>query len=132
MALHMRLHEFGKDAVTQLGDGPVTLAAWGQMLDGLLNQMMAQRKIFLMHERNQAALERLHRLDHEADHEDLQIVFRRILSDPRVALADRVRMAASFGVIFSGLFLSGDAFSSTSESELRDLLHHVLTDVLGR
>ena len=72
--------------------------------------MLAQRKIFLMHERNQAALEKLHREDHDAEHDDIQNQFRRVLADTRVPLRDRVRMAASFGVVFSSLFLSGDAF----------------------
>ncbi len=39
----------------------VTLQLWGSLLNELLDQMLAQRKIFLMHERNQAALEKLHR-----------------------------------------------------------------------
>ena len=33
----------------------------------------------------------------------------------RVPLRDRVRMAASFGVVFSSLFLAGDAFESTTQ-----------------
>jgi len=113
LALHMRLHEFGKDALAKMGDGPVTLAQWGELLNQLLDQMLGQRKIFLMHERNQAALEKLHRHDHEAEHEDIQNQFRRLLGDDRVPLRDRVRIAASFGVVFSGLFLSGEAFAAT-------------------
>ena len=77
--------------------------------------MLAQRKIFLMHERNQAVLEKLHREDHDAEHEDIQNQFRRVLADIRVPLRDRVRMAASFGVVFSSLFLAGDAFESTTQ-----------------
>ena len=70
--------------------------------------MLAQRKLFLMHERNQAVLEKLHREDHDAEHEDIQNQFRRVLGDERVPVRDRVRMAASFGVVFSSLFLAGD------------------------
>ena len=106
MALHMRLHEFGKDAMAQLGDEPVTIERWAEILDGLVDQMLAQRKLFLMHERNQAAMEKMHNEGHEAEHEDIQNRFRQILGDPRVTLRDRVRMAASFGVIFSGLVLA--------------------------
>ena len=80
--------------------------------------MLAQRKIFLMHERNQAALEKLHREDHDAEHEDIQNQFRQVLADTRVPLRDRVRMAASFGVVFSSLFLAGDAFAATTNEEL--------------
>jgi hypothetical protein len=84
-----------------------------------------------MHERNQAALEKLHREEHEAEHEDLQNQFRRVLADARIPLEDRVRMAASFGVLFSSLFLTGEAFSSTTNKELGQLLRRILHDVLG-
>ena len=80
MALHMRLHEFGKDALSRLTEETVTLELWGQLLDQVLGQMLAQRKIFLMHERNQAALEKLHRKDHDAEHEDIQ---QQVPSGPR-------------------------------------------------
>jgi AcrR family transcriptional regulator len=130
MALHMRLHEFGKGALVQMGEEQVTLELWGQLLDQIVDQMLAQRKIFLMHERNQAALEKLHRKDHEAEHEDIQNQLRRLLADPRVSLRDRVRMAASIGVVFSGLFLAGDAFESSSNQELGDELREILHDVL--
>ena len=131
MALHLRLHEFGKDALVRMGEGPVTLELWGELLDEIVGQMLAQRKIFLMHERNQAALEKLHREDHDAEHEDIQNQFRRVLADPRVPLRDRVRMAASFGVLFSGLFLAGDAFEATTNEELGGMLRDILHDVLG-
>ena len=130
MALHMRLHEFGRDALVRMGEGPVTLAQWGELLDQIVDQMLAQRKIFLMHERNQAALEKLHRKDHDAEHEDIQNQFRQVLADPRVPLRDRVRMAASFGVVFSSLFLSGEAFSSTTNEELGGMLRDIIRDVL--
>src|SRR5580692_1433698 len=83
MALHMRLHEFGKEAMEQLGEQPVTIEIWAGILDGLVDQMLAQRKLFLMHERNQAAMEKMHNPGHEAEHEDIQNRFRQILSDPR-------------------------------------------------
>ena len=131
MALHMRLHDFGKDALMRIGEGPVTLALWEQLLDEIVGEMLAQRKIFLMHERNQAALEKLHREDHDAEHEDIQNQFRRVLEDDRLPLRDRVRMSASFGVIFSSLFLAGDAFESTTNEELGDMLREILHDVLA-
>ncbi len=130
MALHMRLHEFGRVALLRMGEEPITMKLWVELLDEIVDQMLAQRKIFLMHERNQAALEKLHREDHDAEHEDIQNQFRRVLADTRVPLRDRVRMAASFGVIFSSLFLSGEAFAATTNDELGELLRGVLHDVL--
>jgi AcrR family transcriptional regulator len=130
MALHMRLHEFGKVALLRMGEDPVTLELWEELLDEIVDQMLAQRQIFLMHERNQAALEKLHTKDHDAEHEDIQNQFRRVLADTRVPLRDRVRMAASFGVVFSSLFLTGDAFAVTTNDELGGMLREVLHDVL--
>ncbi len=131
LALHMRLHEFGKQALLKMGDEPVTLTQWGDLLDEIVDSMLAQRQLFLMHERNQAALEKLHKAQHDAEHEDLQNQFRQVLADTRISLEDRVRMAASFGVLFSGLFLSGEAFSSATNEELGSLLRRVLHDVIG-
>jgi AcrR family transcriptional regulator len=131
MALHMRLHEFGREALLDMTDEPVTLELWGALLDGLVDQMLAQRRIFLLHERNQVALEKLHNnKEHDAEHDDIQNQFRRVLADPRVPVRDRVRMAASFGVVFSGLFLSGDAFSSSTDEELGDMLRAIIHNVL--
>ena len=130
LALHMRLHEAGRDALTQMGEEPVTLGQWGALLEQVVDQMLAQRKLFLMHERNQAALEKLHRKDHDAEHEDIQNQFRRVLADPRVPLRDRVKIAASAGIVFSGLFLSGDAFAGASDEELGGMLRDIIRDVL--
>ena len=131
LALHMRLHEFGKDALSQMTGEPVTLELWGKLLDQMVGQMLAQRKLFLFHERNQAALEKLHREDHDAEHDDIQERFRRVLADPRLPLHDRVRMACSFGAAFAGLFMSGDAFEGTPTQELGDLLRDAVRDVLA-
>ena len=131
MALHMRLHEFGREALVAMGDRPMDIETWGVLLDALVDQMLAQRNIFLLHQRNQAALEKLHREEHDAEHEDLQNQFRLVLADARIPIEDRVRMSASFGVLFSGLFLAGEAFSSMTDAELGGLLRQILHDVLG-
>ena len=130
MALHMRIHDFGREALMLIGEGPVTLELWGQLLDQIVGEMLAQRKLFLMHERNQAVLEKLHREDHDAEHEDIQNQFRRVLADARVPVRDRVRMAASFGVVFSSIFLGDASFDSVSKDELEVMLRDILHDVL--
>jgi AcrR family transcriptional regulator len=130
MALHLRLHEFGFDALTQLGDQEPTPARWADLLDQVVGQMMAHRKIFLLHERNQAALEALHREEHDVQHEDLQANLRRVLSDSRVSVHDRVRMAASFGAVMGGIVMSGDAFADVPSSELSEILRGAVSDLL--
>ncbi len=131
MALHMRIHDFGRDALLRIGDEPVTLELWEELLNQVLGEMLAQRKLFLMHERNQAVMEKLHREDHDAEHEDIQNQFRRVLGDERVPVRDRVRMAASFGVVFSSLFLADDSFDTAPKEELEEMLRAILHDVLA-
>ena len=131
MALHMRLHEFGRAALARLAGQPVTLEVWGSLLDEVLDQMLAQRKIFLLHERNQAALEKLHRKDHDDEHEDIQQRFRQALADPSLSLRDRVRMACSLGAVLGGLLMAGDAFDNVSSAELGSLVRDAVRDVVG-
>jgi AcrR family transcriptional regulator len=131
MALHMRLHEFGKAALARLAGETVTLQAWGSLLTELLDQMLAQRKIFLMHERNQAALEKLHRKDHDAEHADIQQRFRQALTDPSVPLRDRVRMACSLGAVFGGLLMAGHAFDNVPSAELGSLVRDTVRDIVS-
>ena len=131
MALHMRLHEFGKAALARLTGQTVTLQVWGSLLNELLDQMLAQRKIFLMHERNQAALEKLHRKDHDDEHNDIEQRFRQALTDPSLPLRDRVRMACSLGAVFGALFMAGDAFNDVSSAELGSLIRDAVRDVVA-
>jgi AcrR family transcriptional regulator len=131
MALHMRLHEFGWETLREVGDRPVSLEQWADVLDGLVNQMLTHRKIFLLHERNQAALEALHREEHDAEHDDLQAQLRRILGDTRVPQADRFKMACSFGAVFGGLFMAGDVFLSVPTDEMGTMLHDTVRTLLA-
>ena len=131
MALHLRLHEFGKTALARLAGETVTLQLWGSLVNELLDQMLAQRKIFLMHARNQAALEKLHRKDHDAEHDDIQQRLRQALTDPSLPLRDRVRMASSLGTVFGGLLMAGDAFDNVSSAELGALVRDAVHDVLA-
>ncbi len=130
MALHMRLHEIGKNALMRMTGEPVSLELWGSLLDEVLDQVLPQRKIFLMHERNQAALEKLHDEKHDAEHDDIQEKFRMVLADPSISLHDRVRMACSFGAVFGGLFMAGDAFLGTADQELGAMVRDVVHDIL--
>ena len=130
MALHMRLHEFGKVGLERLASQDVTLQTWGALLTDLVDQMMSQRKIFLMHERNQAALEKLHRKDHDAEHDDIQQRFQQALTDPALSLRDRVRMACSLGAVFGGLIFAGDAFDNVSNAELAPLIQDAIGDLV--
>jgi AcrR family transcriptional regulator len=131
LALHMRLHEFGRVALARLAGQTVTLHAWGSLLNELLDQMLTQRKIFLMHERNQAPLEKLHRKDHDEEHEDIQQRYREALTDPSLSLHDRVRMACSLGAVFGGLLMAGHAFDNVSDDELGAQIRGAVRDIVA-
>ena len=117
----------GPALVLQPTASPVT-AIWGSLLDDLQDQMLAHRKIFLMHERNQAALDKLHRKDHAAEHDDIQERLRQALADPALSLRDRVRMACSLGAVLGALFIAGDVFDNVPGAELGSLVRDVVAD----
>jgi len=130
LALHMRVHELSKQALARLSDQPVTLETWGSALSELLDQMAAHRKLFLMHERNQAALEKLHTKNHDDEHDDFQQRLQHALADPSLPLRDRVRMACALGAVFGGLFMSGDAFGNIPGTELSPLVQDAVRDLV--
>ncbi len=131
MAIHLRLHEFGREALDSIGQTDATPEVWAELLDRWIDQMLENRALFLFHERNQAALEHLHKERHEADHEDLQARFRQALSNPAIPLERRVRMASAFGAVMASLALAGDVFSEVPSEELGRLLRDAVGDLLG-
>jgi hypothetical protein len=74
--------------------------------------MLANRKLFVLHQRNQTALSGLHIKGHDGDHEELEQQFRRILGDPAIPARDRVRLFCVLGALLSSL---------TSVSKLGDI-----------
>jgi hypothetical protein len=93
--------------------------------------MWARHRLFLMYQRNQAALEKLHRKDHDDEHEDIQQRLRQALADPSLPLRDRVRMACSLGAVFGGLFLARDAFDNVPSAKLGFLVRDAVRDVVA-
>jgi len=130
LALHMRQHELGRAALARLTGQTITPDIWGSALNDLLDQMAGQRKLFLMHQRNQAALEKLHRKDHDDEHNDFQQQLAQALADPSLSLRDRIRMACALGAVFGGMFMAGDAFDNVSSAELACLVQDAVRDLL--
>jgi AcrR family transcriptional regulator len=132
MALHLRLHAIAGGSTASLGEGPVTIEAWGALLDSFVEKIPPNRKLILMHERNRAAFEKLHHPDHSQEHEDLEETLRLALSDPGVPLRDRVRMGCAFATMMGGLLLGGDAFGEVNSDQLVVELKSAIHDLLGR
>ena len=92
--------------------------------------MMANRKLFVMHQRNQAAFEHLHREGHDEAHEDLEELFRRVLADPSVPARDRVRLSSALGAVVTSLVLAGDMLGDIPTDELGAMLRDAVGDLL--
>jgi AcrR family transcriptional regulator len=129
MALHMQLHDFGREALASLGDDP-TPEQWARLLDGLISRMLQQRALFILHERNQAAIEELHREPGTLDHEDLQARFRQVLSNQELPAETRVRMACAFGSVMGALALAGDVFADVPSDTLGTMVRSAVSALL--
>ncbi len=129
MALHLRLHAFGRRAMAELDEGPGDVARWLELLDEMIDEMLAYRLIFVMHERNQAALEKLHRKEHDQEHADLQEYLRTLLADRSLPTPVRVRMAFAIGGVMTNLVLAGTAFEDVASQELGQQLRDAVHDL---
>jgi AcrR family transcriptional regulator len=132
LALHYRLHDVFHGILADLASEESSVASWKILLDRVIDEMLVNRKLFVMHERNRAAFEQIHREDgHEAKHDDFEVQFRAVLADPDVPVRDRVRLACSLGAVMSGLFLAGDLFSDLPTATLGGLLRDAVKDLLS-
>jgi hypothetical protein len=99
------------------------------MLRGLVDTMLANRKLFILHQRNQTALSGLHIKGHDGDHEEMEQQFRQILGNPAIPARDRVRLSCAFGALMSSLMSVSDLGDLDLET-YGDLLREVVTDLL--
>jgi AcrR family transcriptional regulator len=133
--LHLRLHALGRgvlDELDQYEDDRATIEAWPRLLDEFIDQVLANRELFLLHQRNQRAFEQL--LDnerHRAENDDLEQRFRKFLSNPEIPLEQRVRMACSVGAVFGALMGMTGMFGDVSIDELAGLVRGAAHDLLG-
>jgi AcrR family transcriptional regulator len=131
LALHMRLHALGEDALRRLDETPAEPVAWGAVLQDMVDQLLAQRELLVLHERNHAAFEALANHHHDEANLDIQTAFLRTLSNPALARRDRIRLGTALGALFSGLVLAGRAFEDIPIDELASALREVVGDILG-
>ncbi len=118
MALHLQMHDFIRDALATFEENRETPQAWAHMLHRLIDLVLRHRALFMFHERNQAAIEELHRNHHEADHEDLQVRLQALLADGSIPLGTRVRMSCALGAVLGGLMVAGDVFADVPDDLL--------------
>jgi AcrR family transcriptional regulator len=128
VALHMRLHALAGPVLGRLAgeSGP---SGWALVLCGLVDTMLANRKLFVLHQRNQTALSGLHIKGHDGDHEEMGQQFREILRNPAIPARDRVRLSCALGALLSSLMAVGE-FGDLSLETYAGLLHEAIADLL--
>jgi len=129
--LHLRVHEFGRGVLSEIDPVEMSPATWLELLDQLVGQILGNRPLFVLHERNRAALDELHRERHDAFHQDLDALFRQVLGNPAIAARDRVRLACAVGAVMGALVLTGDVFPDVSAEELGALVRDAARDLLA-
>jgi hypothetical protein len=81
--------------------------------------VLANRDLFLVHQRNQSAFEGIVANErHQAENEDIEERFRRFLASPAIPLRDRVRMACSIGAVFAALMGAGAMYGDADPDEV--------------
>lgn len=132
MALHMRLHDLGNEGFDLLDSDRARPQAWPAFLDNVIDKMLDNRALFVLHAHNHAAFEKLHEMGgHQQENEDLVQRLRHLLTDTSVPMRQRVRLACSIGAIMSGLVLAGDVFSDVRTADMSQLLREAVADLLG-
>ncbi len=134
LELHLRLHALGREALEELErlDDGQRVDAWPGLIDRLIDQVIANRDLVLLHQRNHNAVEQV--LDDErnqAENEDAGQLFRRILQSPAIPLDQRVRMMGSLGAVVGVLATGEGLFGDVPIDELAEQLRAVVRDMLG-
>jgi AcrR family transcriptional regulator len=130
MALHQRMHRLLGDVLGETAAEPTTPELWARILDSAVDAALANRRLFLMHERNRAAFEQLHSTDHDGDHDLIETRFRALLDDRTLPVDVRVRLACSLGALMTGVMFGGEAFADVPADELGDALRGAIGDLL--
>lgn len=134
LELHLRLHAMGTTLLDELEaapDGPARVALWPRLADEMIDFMVENRELVLLHSRNRSAFEALARSErNQQENEDLEARFARILSSPAMSLRERVRMAAITGVITEVFVESGAAFADVPPDQLAALIREAIADLV--
>ena len=134
LELHLRLHDMGANLLDELEaapDGSARVEIMPRLGDQMIDFMVENRELVLLHSRNRNAFEWLARSErNRQENEDLETRFARILSSPAIPPRERVRMAAIIGVITEVFIESGAAFDDVPPGQLAELAREAINDLL--
>jgi AcrR family transcriptional regulator len=127
--LHQRLQAVGDDLVARLArlDADEIVRAWPGLLDQFIEQVLANCELFLLRQRNPNAFEQLAPGDHQPPGLEQQV--RRVLANPAIPLADRVRIACSLGGVVSALMGASGIFGDVPREQLAALVRDAVRDL---
>jgi len=135
LELHLRLHALGREALEeldQLEDGQARADAWPGLIDRFIDQVIDNRELILLHQRNHRAFKQLTDNErHRAENDDIEEQFRRILEDPAIPLDRRVRMACSISAIVGALATGDAVFGEVGMTVLAEHVRRAVHDLLG-
>jgi len=111
-----------------LPEGTVTRTQWADVVAGLSDWLLANRRVLLLFERNHGVM---HELAHDSDHFEMHELLHervdQIFGDEAIPLDDRIRMAGSLGILLS---VFGGAFANVPVDELRPAVDAAVAAVL--
>ncbi len=135
LELHLRLHALGREGLEQLElleDGQQRADAWPGIVDHFIDQVLENRELVLLHQRNYNALQELTDNErHRAENDDMEQLVRRILQSPAIPLARRVRMVCSISAIAGALVGAEALLGDVPIDELAELVREAMRDLLG-
>jgi hypothetical protein len=98
-------------------------------MDHFITEFAENRALMALHQRNQSAVEDLHRSErHRLDNDDMERQFRRLLSSPDIPIAMRVRMACSIGAVMGGM-LTTNMLDDVPADDLTNLVRDTVSDM---
>lgn len=135
LELHLRLHALGREGLEQLElleDGQQRADAWPGLVDHFIDQVLENRELVLLHQRNYNALQELTDNErHRAENDDIEQLFRRVLQSSAIPLDKRVRMVCSISAIVGALVGAEGLLGDVPIDELAELVRAAMRDLLG-
>jgi hypothetical protein len=93
---------------------------------------MANCQLFLLRQRNPSAFEQLARSDQRPTAKDgIEQQVRRVLANPAIPLADRVRIASSIGGVISALMGASGIFGEVPRPQLAAVVRDTMRDLFA-
>lgn len=132
LELHLRLHELGRRLIAEVESVPdeEIVAAWPRLLDLFIDELLANRDLFLLHQRNQAALTQIADTPrHRAENDDMEERMRQLLQNRSIALADRVKISSSLGAVLMPLMAADTLFAGEDPAALAALVRGVVGEL---